>query len=101
MPSNVYQSRTDSAADRITAFADKIADGAADAQSKISSFGRQAADAIDDNINAATAFVREHDGSRMMRDLKRVVRNNPGPSLIAAIAVGFIAGSVITRRTRS
>ena len=29
---------------------------------------------------------------RMMSDLTVVVKNNPGPSLIAAIVVGFLVG---------
>lgn len=100
MPNNIYQSMTDSAAEKANALGDKIADGAADVQSKLSDFGRRAADTIDENISATAAYVREHDGGRMMHDLKRVVRNNPGPSLLAAIAVGFLVGRTITRNAK-
>jgi|LNFM01.2.fsa_nt_gb ElaB/YqjD/DUF883 family membrane-anchored ribosome-binding protein len=101
MANNLYQSLTDTATDKANELGEKIADGAADVQSRLSNFGRHAAEAIDENITATAAYVREHDGGRMMHDLKRVVRNNPGPSLLVAIAIGFLAGRTLTRNPRA
>jgi len=98
MSDNLYQSFPDNAAEKVNEFGEQIAEGAANVKTKISNFGRKAADVIDENISATAAYVRDHDGGRMMHDLKRVVRNNPGLSLLAAIAVGFLVGRTITRK---
>jgi ElaB/YqjD/DUF883 family membrane-anchored ribosome-binding protein len=97
MPNNLYDSIAGSAAETAHDLAGKLADSAADVQHKLSTIGRRAADAIDENVCATTAYVREHDGSRMLHDLKRVVRYNPGPSLLVAAAVGFLVGRTVAR----
>jgi hypothetical protein len=33
----------------------------------------------------------------MMEDLKQLVRNNPGPALLGALALGFVVGRVFSR----
>ena len=45
-----------------------------------------------DSLSSTADYVRDHDVRRMMSDLTVVVKNNPGPSLIAAIVVGFLVG---------
>ena len=41
-------------------------------------------------------YVRTHDVNGMMSDLERLVKNNPGPSLVAAAAIGFLLGRTFT-----
>jgi hypothetical protein len=36
--------------------------------------------------------VREHDVNSMLADIERLVKNNPGPSLLAAAILGFLVG---------
>lgn len=55
---------------------------------KISSLTHSAADKLSDTAE----YVREHDVDTMMADVKRMVRNNPGPSLLAMGVIGFLAG---------
>lgn len=42
-------------------------------------------------------YVRDHNVNRMMSDVETLVKNNPGPALIAAAFVGFLAGRVLSR----
>jgi len=56
-------------------------------------FMRTAADKLSDTAD----YLREHDINRMVTDLRRLVRNYPGPTLIAAAAVGFLLGRTVTR----
>jgi ElaB/YqjD/DUF883 family membrane-anchored ribosome-binding protein len=51
------------------------------------------ADAIED----AAGYIRTRDIRGMGADLTESVRRNPGPSLIAAVAVGFLLGLVMHR----
>ena len=55
---------------------------------KVTGLARSAAD----TLTSTADYVRDHDVSSMMVDLERVVKNNPGPSLLAAAAVGFLVG---------
>jgi ElaB/YqjD/DUF883 family membrane-anchored ribosome-binding protein len=50
------------------------------------------AHAAADKLSSTADYVREHDVSRMMADVERLVKNNPGPSLLAAAVIGFLAG---------
>jgi len=45
-----------------------------------------------DTLTSTADYVRDHDVNSMMVDLERVVKNNPGPSLLAAAAIGFLVG---------
>lgn len=55
---------------------------------KISSMTHSAAD----KLSATAGYVREHDVDTMMSDVKKMVRNNPGPSLLAVGVIGFLVG---------
>jgi ElaB/YqjD/DUF883 family membrane-anchored ribosome-binding protein len=57
----------------------------------ISSFANTAADKLENSA----AYVREHNVNQMMGDVEQLVRRNPGPSLIAAAAVGFLLGAAL------
>jgi ElaB/YqjD/DUF883 family membrane-anchored ribosome-binding protein len=50
------------------------------------------AHATANKLNATADYVREHDVNNMMSDLEQVVKNNPGPALLAAAVVGFLIG---------
>lgn len=56
-------------------------------------YTRPAADAME----RAADYVRTHDLKSMGSDLTTTVRQHPGPSLIAAVAVGFLLGVVMRR----
>jgi ElaB/YqjD/DUF883 family membrane-anchored ribosome-binding protein len=43
-----------------------------------------------DTLTSTADYVRGHDVNGMMIDLERLVKNNPGPSLLAAAAIGFL-----------
>jgi ElaB/YqjD/DUF883 family membrane-anchored ribosome-binding protein len=43
-----------------------------------------------DKLSSTAEYVREHDVKRMMADVETLVKNNPGPSLILAAAIGFL-----------
>jgi ElaB/YqjD/DUF883 family membrane-anchored ribosome-binding protein len=61
---------------------------------KVKEFARSAAD----RLSSTADYVRSHDATSMMSDVETVVRNNPGPALIVAAALGFILGRAIVRR---
>ena len=48
------------------------------------------AHATAERLSSTADYVREHDVKRMMADVETLVKNNPGPSLLAAVAVGFL-----------
>ena len=48
------------------------------------------AHATAEKLSSTADYVREHDVKRMMADVETLVKNNPGPSLLAAVAVGFL-----------
>ena len=50
------------------------------------------AHATAEKLSSTADYVREHDVNRMMADVKTLVKNNPGPSLIAAAVIGFLVG---------
>ena len=117
-------------ADESATLGEKLSDSADQVKEKVSGFGRQAADTLNSNRDAAASglrraatalhgkasslpggdsvtgmaratadklsstadYVRDHDVKRMMSDLTVVVKNNPGPSLLAAICIGFLVG---------
>ena len=50
------------------------------------------AHATAEKLSSTAGYVREHDVNRMMADVEMLVKNNPGPSLLAAAAIGFLVG---------
>jgi ElaB/YqjD/DUF883 family membrane-anchored ribosome-binding protein len=45
-----------------------------------------------DKLAATAGYVKETDVSTMMADVETLVKNNPGPALMAAAVVGFLVG---------
>ena len=50
------------------------------------------AHAAADKLSSTAGYVREHDLTRMMADVETLVKNSPGPALLAAAAIGFLVG---------
>jgi ElaB/YqjD/DUF883 family membrane-anchored ribosome-binding protein len=55
---------------------------------RVSGMARAAAD----SLSTTADYVREHDSGQMLSDMERLVKNNPGPALLAAAAIGFLVG---------
>lgn len=78
----------DSAADTLHDKADKLPGG-----EKVASAAHTAADAL-----ASTAeYVRENNLKSMMADMQSLVKNNPGPALLTAAALGFLVARTFSR----
>ena len=45
-----------------------------------------------DRLSTTADYVRTHDLDQMLTHVKRLVKNNPGPSLLVAAAFGFLVG---------
>ena len=50
-----------------------------------------------DRIENTARYLREHDTHDMVSGVESMVRRNPGASLCAALAVGFLIGSAMRR----
>jgi ElaB/YqjD/DUF883 family membrane-anchored ribosome-binding protein len=48
-------------------------------------------------LTSTADYVRQHDVRSMVNDLERLIKNNPGPCLFAAAAVGFLVGRAVSR----
>ena len=55
-----------------------------------------AAQATADSIATTAGYLRDHNLTRMMEDVEALVKNNPGPSLLAAGVIGFLLGRALT-----
>jgi len=49
-----------------------------------------------DTLTSTADYVRGRDVSGMMADIERTVKNNPGPSLLCAAAIGFLIGRTLS-----
>lgn len=49
-----------------------------------------AAHSTADALDSTADYIRQHDISSMMDDVYKVVKNNPGPALLGAAALGFL-----------
>lgn len=78
----------DSVADTLHEKADKLPGG-----EKVASAAHTAADKL-----ASTAeYIRANDLKSMMADVQSLVKKNPGPALLAAAALGFLAARTFSR----
>jgi ElaB/YqjD/DUF883 family membrane-anchored ribosome-binding protein len=50
-----------------------------------------------DKIETTARYLREHDTRDMVAGVETMVRRNPGASLCAALAVGFLIGTAMKR----
>lgn len=56
-----------------------------------------AAHATADAVGVAADYVRQNDLKAMMADLQQLVKNNPGPALLTAAALGFLIARTFSR----
>jgi ElaB/YqjD/DUF883 family membrane-anchored ribosome-binding protein len=77
----------DKAASTLHEKADSIPGG-----EKVSQFAHATAD----KLTSTADYVRQHDVNRMMADVETLVKNNPGPSILAAAVIGFLVGRAFT-----
>jgi ElaB/YqjD/DUF883 family membrane-anchored ribosome-binding protein len=56
-----------------------------------------AAHATADAVGVAADYVRDNDLKAMMGDVQQLVKNNPGPALLAAAALGFLIARTFSR----
>jgi ElaB/YqjD/DUF883 family membrane-anchored ribosome-binding protein len=75
-----------SAADTMDSAADRLGQSNVGSSSKVA-----------DGLHSAADYVRSNDFGAMMSDLGRAIKSNPVPSLIAAVAVGFLIGAALNR----
>jgi ElaB/YqjD/DUF883 family membrane-anchored ribosome-binding protein len=89
----VNEGRT-TAADRLESTASTVHDGADQLPGgpKVKEFAQAAAD----RFSATADYMRSHDATRMMADVESLVKNNPGPALVVAAALGFLLGRAVS-----
>ena len=56
-----------------------------------------AAHATADAVGVAADYVRGNDLKAMMADVQKLVKNNPGPALLTAAALGFLIARTFSR----
>jgi len=85
------------AKERIDNARQPAADAMDSAAEKVRQSGVGPAGKVADSLHSAADYVRTNDFGSMVSDLGSAIKNNPVPSLIAAVAVGFIVGSALRR----
>lgn len=78
----------DSAAAALHQKADSLPGG-----EKVASAAHRTAEAV----GTAANYVRENDVASMLGDLQQLVKNNPGPALLGAAALGFLIARTFSR----
>jgi len=58
------------------------------------------ATATADKIENTARYLRQHDTGDMVAGMETLVRRNPGASLAAALAVGFLIGTAMRKDSR-
>lgn len=78
------------------------------AASSVRRAGRQSSAAIDncstrtaDQLDATASYIEDHDLGDAFTGLRRLARRHPTSSFVAAVAIGFLAGSAFSRVTHS
>ena len=51
-----------------------------------------------DRLSSTADYIRGHDMDAMVNDIKALVKNNPGPALLGATAIGFLLGRAFSSR---
>ena len=97
-----------SAAKKLDDARDGTADALHTAASSVRTTGRQSSEAIGslatgaaDRLDATVSFVEDCDVKSALTGLRKFGRRHQAGSLVAAVAVGFLAGSAMSRVTRS
>jgi ElaB/YqjD/DUF883 family membrane-anchored ribosome-binding protein len=53
---------------------------------------KSAAHSAAEKLESTAGYIREHDVKAMLSDVEEIVKRNPGPSLLIAVALGFLIG---------
>jgi ElaB/YqjD/DUF883 family membrane-anchored ribosome-binding protein len=53
---------------------------------------KNVAHAAAEKLDLTAGYIREHDVKAMLSDVEDIVKRNPGPSLLIAVAIGFLIG---------
>ena len=53
---------------------------------------RNVAHSAAEKLDVTAGYIREHDVKAMLSDVEDIVKRNPGPSLLIAVAIGFLIG---------
>ena len=85
--------RADKARVGVAAGLETVASTMHERSDQVARAGHRAADAV----TSGAEYLRGHDVQTMMRDLGQVIRRHPGPSLLGAVAVGFLLGRALSR----
>ena len=87
---------------------DQTGDALHSAASSIRRTGRQGSAAIDncstrtaDGLDATASYIEDHDLEDAFNGLRKFARRHLTGSLVAAVAIGFLAGSALRRVTHS
>lgn len=56
-----------------------------------------AAQATANAVRVAGDYVRDNDAKAMVADVQTLVKNNPGPALLIAVALGFLMARTFSR----
>ena len=74
------------------------------AASSVRTTARRGSKAIDnlassaaDRLDATASYVKDHDLKGALTGLRKFSRRHPTRSLVAAAAIGFLAGSILSR----
>lgn len=93
MARNVAES-IDGQRERVASGLSKTASAVQQGGDKVTGMAQGAAQSLDSTAD----YIRHNDLGRMMSDVGTVVKNNPGPSIIVAVVLGFFLGRAITGR---
>jgi hypothetical protein len=52
---------------------------------------------VADKVDSASRYVRDNDARTMLSDVEDLVRAHPARSLLAVLAVGYLAGRALTQ----
>lgn len=86
----------DAAAGKLSSTAESIRTQAGVGEEKV----RQMATTAADKLDATARYFRDHHTRDMVSGVGTLVRENPGASLCAALAIGFLIGTAMKRDTR-
>ena len=97
-----------SAGRKLDAARDETGEALHSAASSVRKAGRQGSAAIDtcstqtaDRLDATASYIEDHDLGDVFTSLKKFARRHLTGSLVAAVAIGFLAGSALSRVTHS
>lgn len=62
-----------------------------------SASGGNAAHPAADASSSTAEYFREHDVRSMLADVRKLVKNNPGPALLTAAVLGFLVARTFSR----